>query len=398
MAEEAQVVPDQTQTAPAPSPFASTAWEEQKPEPAAVIPDKKEEPIIPATTTVVPKTDEEILDQKDWLKREFDVEDISIIKQEREELKKLRETAQTPAEVKYANDQSKIFHEALIAGDEDKVYSLLHEKKRLEKLTGSDVTKLSAEEIVKYSISQKNKDLTSEEIDFLYNKRFSFPSKPVKELTDTDDDYSDKVKLWEGQVQEKERELIIEAKMARPELEKLKTALVYQEIQKSVDPKLAETQQKELERIGELRNQYLQRLNSDYKNFNGYELAYKDEEVEIPVSFVVSEDEKAALRQELESFNVEDFIDKRWFDKEGNPNITQMMDDITLLRNKEKVLQKAINEVGSKMKEHYIKLKGNINVDGGQQTAFQPKQQNGGGKSPFAKDAWSETPPAVINN
>ena len=51
--------------------------------------------------------EEEILDVNDWLKREFEVEDVNIIKQEREAYKKLKETPPAPEEIKFANEQSK---------------------------------------------------------------------------------------------------------------------------------------------------------------------------------------------------------------------------------------------------------------------------------------------------
>ena len=77
------------------------------------------------------------------------------------------------------------------------------------------------------------------------------------------------------------------------------------------------------------------------------------------------------MKTELENFDVDGFIGSRWFNQDGTPNVTQMMDDIVLLRDKEKVFQKVANEIGSKMKEHYIKVKSNVNV-GGQQSVFQP--------------------------
>ena len=103
----------------------------------------------------------------------------------------------------------------------------------------------------------------------------------------------------------------------------------------------------------------------------------------------------------MESFDVNSFIEKRWLDEQGYPNVAKIMDDITLLRNKEKVFQKMINEVGTKMREHYIKLKGNISINNGNGSqTFQPKpqQQNGNAASPFSPGAWSETPPTITQN
>ena len=110
----------------------------------------------------------------------------------------------------------------------------------------------------------------------------------------------------------------------------------------------------------------------NYKNFNGYEVKYKDEEVEIPVNFVVPDENKVALKKELETFDVDEFIGQRWFTKEGQPNVMQMMEDVTLLREKEAVFQKIANEVGAKMKLHYMGQKANVSVNGNQQATFNP--------------------------
>src|SRR5687767_4510270 len=58
----------------------------------------------PATDTPKPDPNEEVLDQKDWLKREFDVDDVAVLKAEREELRKLKE-APAP-EIKFENEFS----------------------------------------------------------------------------------------------------------------------------------------------------------------------------------------------------------------------------------------------------------------------------------------------------
>lgn len=401
MAEEV-IVPPAT---PTQSPFGAAAWSEEIPAPpqqSVQEPPKQPEgssaqPASTPTATPAP-SNEEVIDPKEWLKREFEVDDPQLIKQQLAELKTLREKAQTPAEIKYANEQSKQFHEALLAGKEDDVYNLLHEKRRLSKLTGSEVNRLSAEDIIKYDIQSKNKTLTSDEVDFLFKQNYSFPPKPVKDLTDTDEDYNQRVEEWNQQVANIEKKLVIESKMLIPQLQKLQSELILPEIQKQVDPKEAEAQQKELARINGLREQYLKHLEDDYKKFDGYKVTYKDEDVEIPVSFGVTPEEQAALKTELQTFDIDGFISGRWFNQDGSPNVSQIMSDVTLLRKGESVFQKIANEVGTKMREHYIKVRSNINVNGnGGQQVFQPNVSNGQQGSPFSAGAWSETPPVFTN-
>lgn len=374
-----------------PSPFGQQAWTETPP--IAVEPPKQDPPPVVVTPPAVePIIEEEILDPKDWLKREFDVDDPETLKNE---LKTLRDKAQTPSEIKFANEASEKFFNYLKEGKEDDVYSFLDTKRKL-----STAEKLNAADAIKLQIAQINRHYTPEDIQDVYEERYSIPKKPVQAVDEDDDDYNARVNEWQSTVDKVNRKIERDAITAKQELSKLNSELILPDIKKEVAPENSEAKQKELDRINELRAAYLSSLESDYKNFNGYEMKYKDEEVEIPVNFGISDEEKVALKTELATFDVDGFITSRWFDKEGKPNIAQMMDDVTLLRNKEKVLQKMVNEVGSKMKEHYIKLKANISVNGSQQQSFQPKNQNqnGSAPSPFSAGAWSETPPVITQN
>ena len=65
----------------------------------------------------------------------------------------------------------------------------------------------------------------------------------------------------------------------------------------------------------------------------------------------------------------------RFYDK-GQPKFHQMMDDIHFLTRKEDVIQKMMNEVGAKMKEHYIKSTSQINVNGKQEAPKAAQSDN----------------------
>jgi hypothetical protein len=322
-----------------------------------------------AATPAEVKVEEEILDPKDWLKREFDTDDISVIKQEREELKKLRESAKTPAEVKYANDQSKLFHEAILAGKEEDVYKFLHEKRRLEKLTNPEVSKISAEEVIKYSIAKKNQNLSSDEVDFLYSKKFSIPSKPTQTEDEADQDYETRVKVWEGNVQAIEKEMIIEAKMAMPELEKLKTELVLPTIEKqeaaNEQPQLSEEDQKKAQLFKE---SFLKSADDSIKNFNGFSHTVEDKDVKIPVNYGLSTEEKTFITDKIKAFaesnyNANALFAQDWVNNDGTINATKMTEDLSKIYFGDKVFQKFASDGAAQRLELYLKEKKNINVN-----------------------------------
>lgn len=127
-----------------------------------------------ATTDVTEtKDEEEILDPKDWLKREFDIEDVQVLKNEREELKKLKEKGSS---FEFKNDDSKKIAEYINEGKIDDLYNFLDTQKRVSKLATADVSdKNIAAELVKFGIQKDNPNLTQDDVEFIFNKKFSAP-------------------------------------------------------------------------------------------------------------------------------------------------------------------------------------------------------------------------------
>lgn len=374
----AETLEQETITKGESSPFKESSWTdtfpttEEKVETAlaiteakpAVAPDVK--PTVVAQPEVkVEETKAVIFDEDKYVKEKWGWDNAEAGKKEIESLK------ERASALDLTNEESKKVLSYIKEGKTKDLYKFLHQQEEVDRLATSDLTnEKTAAELVKFGISNKNKNLSPEEVDFLYNRKFNIPSKPIQDaVNETDDEYAEKVIAWEGRVKDIKTELVIEAKLAQPELEKLKTELVLPDIQKPVD---LQSQQKELQRAEAATKKYLDTLESDFKKFNGYEIKYKDEEVEIPVSFTISEEDRVSLKNELKDFDPIGFIDSRWFDKDGTPNILAIMDDMTLLRKKEVVLQKMVNEIGSKMREHYIKIKGQVSVNGSQQGTLQP--------------------------
>lgn len=348
------------------NPFSNDAWVDNTIEKAheekiaETIVEKKEE---------IKKEEEEIVDANDFLKTNLGFDSWETAKTQVEEWRK---KAETPSEIKFANDSSRILFQYLQEGKEEEAINLLNEKRKIDKLISVEINDSTAAEIVKLGIYQKNKSLTADEIDFVFNKKFAVPAKPVMDDTKTEDEYKNELSIWENKLAEVKKELVIEAKMAKPELDKLKTELILPDIKKGVDPKIAEEQQKALAVQAQIRENFVQALEKDYKNFNGYSATYKDKDVEIPIAYTIPEAEKTVLKEDVKALNIDAFFEERWFGEKVN-TIQQIQEDLYFLKNRDKILLKMVNDAGAKVKATYIKSIRPVEVDGGNKGTFQPE-------------------------
>jgi len=261
----------------------------------------------------------------------------------------------------FNDDVSKTLFDAIREGKADDVYQVLNQQKRLEKLITAELNTDLAIEIVKENLKQKHKELNDEEVDLLFYDKFYVPLKPEQGYDESDEDYASKVKSWEAQVDYTERKLMIEAKTTRPELEKLKGDIKLPDIYNEAGRE-AESQA-EFEMMQQARSIYEKTLDSDFKSFNGFNVSVKDEDVEIPISFNVGDDEKLAIKSQLENFDTDSYFEGRWFDKDGKPNVQQIMADKYLLENREKIFSKIANEAASQRLLAHLKKSGNININ-----------------------------------
>lgn len=306
---------------------------------------------------------EEVLDVNDYFKREFGL-DASEFRSKWEEYNKPKEQTQTQQEIQWANDDSKRFFEYLKEGKEDDVYNYLNQKKQLERLEKFDVVDANqAAEIIRANLQFKYKDLSTQEIDRLFTRQYSMPPQPQQTDLQTDEEYAAVMDQWKQQVQEKQQDMIIDAKLAKPELSQYKSQIVLPEIQKPQVQQTGPTPE-ELAAMEAGRKAYLGAVEAGYQNFKGFTVTAKDGDVQLPISYGINPEELSASKQALENFNVNDFFEKRWFDEKGNPNVTLMQEDLYSLINRDKIHQKIANEAAAQMKAHFIKNQNNINLKG----------------------------------
>lgn len=325
------------------------------------------------------KPEEEVIDANEYLKTNLGFDNWDVAKTE---IENLRKSATTKEEVKFANEKSEKLFKAFLEGKEDEIYNSLHEKRKLDKLTTTDVDKNTAAEIIKLSLQAKNKDLTADDVDFLFERKFATPAKPSQGLDETDEDYAITVSNWEKLVHEKEKELIIEAKLARPELEKLKSEIVFPDItQKEVPQTTTQPTQEDLEAANKFKESFLQTAKSAIDNFEGFKAVVKDKDVEIPLNYIPSQEEKTLLQNKVNDFaesgfNANVIMAERWVNEDGTVNTNQMVKDLSKIYFEEKSSGKLVNDAAAKRLELYLKDKKQIDVNGNNQRGqFNPDQK-----------------------
>lgn len=299
-----------------------------------------------------------VFDPNSFIKERFGFDTVD---EAEEAFSRLIEENERNTQFQFKDDVSKTLFDAIKEGKADDVYEVLNQQKKLEKLINSELNYEIAAEIVKTNIKNKHSSLSNEDVDLLFYDQFFVPLKPEQGYDESDDDYAAKVSQWQSQVDYTERRLMIEAKVLKPEIEKLRSELTLPDIYNE-SGREAESQA-EFEIMQEARSIYEKTLDSDFQSFNGFNVSVKDEDVEIPISFNVAEEERLAMKNDLEDFDTDLYFENRWFNKEGKPNVQQIMADKYLLENREKIFSKIANEAASQRLLAHLKKNGNININ-----------------------------------
>jgi hypothetical protein len=348
------------------NPFDDSSWSTSPVVPSEPLAQNSNVSEGTTASTSQPQTEEEVLDSNEWLKREFSWESVDAAKQELEELRKLREAKQSGVEeIEFENEESMNLFRLFKEGKQDEVYSYLETRRKLDNLVNAELNRDTASEIIKMNMQKSYPDLTRDEIEFKFNREFGIPAKPVQQDIETDDEYKDRLDVWQSQVKNIETELMIEAKLVKPDLQKYRNELVLPEIENS--PNSYEPTQEELEAQKKFVDYFKQSANSALSSFDGFSVSVKDEEVDIPLSYAISQEEKGVVAQQLERFADSGFdanviLAERWLKADGDINTNQIVKDLALLLSEGKMSQKFVNEAASKRLAEHIRRTSNISV------------------------------------
>lgn len=333
----------------------------------------------PVVVTPEPPKQEDFkyVDPNEWVKETFGWESVDAGKKAWEDAQKAKE------QFKFENPDSEKVFTALREGKFPELREILNRQHQIEQLEKADPNNPAiAAEIIKTGMQLKNPMLTQQQVDFLFNQNYSKPSKPGKAADEDDADYAGRIAEWEQKAKDADMKLSIDALMMQPDILKMKTDLKFPDIQQPQPAQPAGPTQKELDDQKRYVDAYIKSVDDSLKGFNGFDVTFKDETVEIPVSYVVTDQERTALAQELKNFAQQNFdanaiFADRWVKEDGTLDVLKMAQDKYVLQNLGKILQKVSNESGTKRLEHKLKVDSNITVNGGtSQKTFDPAQKS----------------------
>lgn len=309
------------------------------------------------------ETEEKVKEEINYLK-ELGFDDWNIAKTE---IENLRKKSSAPAEIRYENEESALIHKALLAGKKEPLYQYLDRQAKLEKLTSGEINKDNAPDIIKAQMAEKYKGLTADQINYKFNKLYGEPKQPIQKEDELDEDFSQRMQEWEEKKKEAEIELVIEAKIVKPELEKLKSELKFPELPQA-EPQEKSLTPEELVEIKKNEELFVKDAEIAVKDFEGLTVEYKDKDVDIKSTYSLSDEERGRIVNALKflaenSYNSNALFAERWVNDDMTFNFKQMVRDFTVLETYDKSAQKFIGDAAAKAKKQFIKEKKNIDLN-----------------------------------
>lgn len=258
------------------------------------------------------------------------------------------------------NEESKVIYESLISGDYGSVSDMLYEQKLL-----SNLSEMNDADAVMMSLAYQYPDLTPEEIHEEFESRYSIPKEDTEYMSEDElAAYNRKVEKESKRI---ERELKKDARVAKETLSSYKKEISFPDILSKakefasvVDPKeyvnqYIQSEQTKSEQTAKAeREKYLSQVDKGLNEFNGFEVKYKDEEVSIDAKFAIPDEDKAALKQELNDFDLVDYFGNRYV-KDDQYDTRQIAEDKYFLQNRDKIINSLVTQAVSKAKLDWLK-------------------------------------------
>jgi hypothetical protein len=315
-----------------------------------IPPEKTEAAAASAEAAAATTTQEQPAFVFDTFKEKFGYEKPEDIEKEISELRAFKAAPpQTAAEIKFENEESKKYFEAIQSGKVDEVVEYYQQQKNIDNLISKEVTKETAADIIKMGLKLENKDLTDEDVNHRFKRLYSVPKEPSQSIDETDEEFAMRKDEWKEQAEAVNKDLIIDAKFAKPKLEAAKQKLVFPNIE-SANPEFQEFLQykKTLEEESKLTEQADTQTKEAYKSFKPEQIKYttnfKDESNKIDFNFDYVADQEG-FNKAVET--VTDFDNKflqAYINQDGTPNRSKFLEDIYFAQNKEKIILEAIKQ------------------------------------------------------
>lgn len=269
----------------------------------------------------------------------------------------------------WPNETAKEIYDRLVSGNITDLADMIYEQKVL-----SSLDTMSDADIVKLKMAYDYPDLTPDEIEEEFSAKFSVDDDTDKSLM-TDDEIAQHNKKLERASKALARELKKEVSVAKDQLSQMKQEISFPDIlsqiqsnQSQVNPEdvLNEFLQNEEVEQNQLyeqaRQQYVSSLENGLKQFDGFSVNYKDEDVQFDGKYSLTPEEKAGLTDSLKQFDLEEFYGARYY-KDGQYDTKQLAEDVYFLQNRDKIVNSLITQAVSKSKSDLLKSMKNIDYN-----------------------------------
>lgn len=285
-------------------------------------------------------------------------------------------TEQSKISFEWENEVAKEIYENLTNGNISDVADILYEQKVL-----SELDKMDESDILKLKIAYDFPDLSPEEIEEEFASKYSV-DRDFDESLMTDSEIAAKNKQIEKQEKAIARELKKDVREAKDYLQTLKQDISFPDIlsqfqeqsQQSVNPEevvsqYLKSQEEEQSKVyQQAREMYENSIADGLKNFEGFNVNYKDEEVQFDGKYSLSPEEKMQLQNDLKDFDLESFYGPRYY-KDGKYDTKQLAEDIYFLQNRDKIVNSMVTQAVSKAKADLLRGMKNIDYSNAPRTA-----------------------------
>ena len=296
----------------------------------------------------------------------FDSQEAAV-----EALKEYRSLKEAPRVVEptFENEESKTLYELIKAGKTPEVYEILGQQQKINSLLENDVTDDNAGDIIKLGLQLKHKDLTQREIDYKFNKMYQLPKEPVQSELEDEADFKVRHDEWQERVNDVKMSLVIDAKLAKPDLAQAKKDIKLPDLQTQVDEDYIQWK-KSLEEEPQLAAERETAYKSLSTKSLKTELNFKDEANKIDFNFQFEPDNEGFNKSVEMALDVSKFFNS-FIKSDGTPDREGFLKAIYFAKNADNILIEAMKQAKNATIKSFLP----DNSGGGTQRQFPQTQE-----------------------
>lgn len=268
----------------------------------------------------------------------------------------------------WENEVARDIYENLTNGNISEVADILYEQKVL-----SELDSMQESDVIKLKIAYDYPELSPEEIQEEFESKYGV-DKNFDDSLMSEEEITAKKRQIEKQEKAVAREMKKDVREAKDYLQTLKQDISFPDIlsqfqeqsqqpvntDEVVSQYLKSQEEEQSKTYQQAREMFEKSIDEGLKGFEGFNVNYKDEEVQFDGKYSLSPEEKATLQNTLKEFDLESFYGPRYY-KDGKYDTKQLAEDIYFLQNRDKIVNSMVTQAVSKAKSDL--LKGMKNID-----------------------------------